>query len=202
VFFNRYKHVAIDRFRGPPDPKELVAIECALACPLPTDFVEFLEVANGGSIDGYSISAPVSPQTDSLAFPGIYFVGKDRKGSYGYGTFVGEIHAERRTRSIPPRVLPFARSGGGSVVFQDLASKERPGRVVAYVHGLPGWTGRARTDQFVELAPTFAEYVARLRVDEKRARKALEQARARGDRDQIAANEEFLDIGLPGWRER
>lgn len=78
----------------------------------------------------------------------------------------------------------------------------RTGCVTAYVHGLPEWAGGPRRDQFVQLASSFADYVMSLHVDEAEAREWLEQAIARRDREQIAANEEFLDIALPDWRER
>ena len=49
---------------------------------------------------------------------------------------MGEIRSAREYVKIPQGVLPFARDGGGSVVYLDL-SREGNGRVVAFVMDRP-----------------------------------------------------------------
>jgi hypothetical protein len=43
------------------------------------------------------------------------------EGTFCDGTFVGEIRSAREYVKIPQGVLPFARDGGGSVVYLDLS---------------------------------------------------------------------------------
>ena len=77
---------------------------------------------------------------------------------------MGELRSAREYQKLPRGVLPFARDGGGSMVYLDLSAEGR-GRVVAFVDGLPEWTGLRTEPAFVELAPSFEEYVRKLRID-------------------------------------
>jgi hypothetical protein len=52
-----YKHLAIADFVGKPTQPELQAIEQELGTKLPTDFIEFLNTANGGCTE-YSVNVP------------------------------------------------------------------------------------------------------------------------------------------------
>lgn len=119
-------------------------------------------------------------------------------GDFLDGTFVGEIRAARQYQEAPPGILPFARNGGGSMVYLDL-TEEGKGRVVAFVEGLPEWTGLRTQSAFIELASSFDEYVDKLRIDREMVIDQLQQ-----DAKTIAhvdATEEWLDIGMPLWRE-
>jgi hypothetical protein len=120
----------------------------------PADFLEFLSVANGGFFEFC-----IDVDGETLSFGDVYQTGKDSSGSYGFGTVVGEIgQARKGFIDIPRQVFPFARDGGGSYVFLDL-TEEGNGRVIAFIHGLPEWTGKSPDDRFVEIAPSFSEYI-------------------------------------------
>ena len=198
--FTRYKHLAIDDFAGKPTPSEIEAIERKLEAKLPPDFVAFLDVANGGYLD-YCIRVPPSPEGEVLSFCGLYSTKPDSNGHYGHETFLGEIEFERRYKNIPKGVLPFARDGGSSVVYLDL-TPEGAGRVVAFVHGLPSWTGLRQDDAYIEVAKSFAEFVDLLYVDLDEAKELLEDALIEQDQERITAIKEFLDISAPGWQDK
>ena len=191
-----YKHVVIDETKGAPSPEDVARIEQTLGVALPQDFFEFLNVANGGSLE-YLIRVPPTPDGEEMLFGQILYAGRDR----GYDTFLGEIELHRQSLNIPPEVLPFARDGGGSTVFLDL-TVEGQGRVMAFVEGLPAWTGLRQGSAFIEVAPSFDAYIDRLYLDEEYAFEALEEAIGRGSGDQIQANVEYLNLALPDWPER
>jgi hypothetical protein len=71
--------------------------------------------------------------------------------------------------------------------------------VVAFVLGLPEWTGLRTKSEYIELASSFDEYVDKLRIDREAVIDHLtHDARTVGHVD---ATEEWLDIGMPSWRE-
>jgi hypothetical protein len=110
---------------------------------------------------------------------------------------VGEIRSAREYQKVPPGVLPFARDGGGSLVYLDLSPEGR-GRVVAFVEGLPEWTGRRTESAFIELASSFDEYVIKLRIDRGAVIDRLQHDAQ--SIEHVDATEEWLDIGIPSWR--
>ena len=70
---------------------------------------------------------------------------------------------------------------------------------MAFVEGLPEWTGLRTESAFIELARSFDEYVDKLRIDREMVIDQLRQ-----DAKTIAhvdATEEWLYIGMPKWRE-
>jgi hypothetical protein len=200
TIYKRYRHLAIEWSKGPPDPVEVEALEEKLGRELPSDFREFIEVANGGSCD-YLVSVPVKPGGEEMFFPGIYSIGRNRQGEYGEGNMLWELEAERQVKNLPRGVLPFAHSGDDGVVFLDLTATGA-GRVVAFV---PGWAGGVEgvaKSSFVVVAPSFSEFVGMLHVDVAEAERAAREAFASGNPEQIQGVREYLDIGLPDWRER
>jgi hypothetical protein len=153
-----YKHLVIERSAGSPDSEEVRKIEDTIGVPLPEGFKDFLMVANGGQLSyGIRVQFP-SGETEVFCFSGVYRAGRDKKGDYGFETFIGEIEHAREWRGTPKEVVPFARDAGGSSVYLDL-TPEGAGRVVAFIHGMPPWTGLREEDSFVELAPSFSDYV-------------------------------------------
>jgi hypothetical protein len=120
------------------------------------------------------------------------------EGSFCDGTFVGEIRSGREYIKIPAGVLPFARDGGGSMVYLDL-SPDGGGRVVAFVEGLPEWAGRRTESAFIEIAASFDEYVDKLRIDREAVIDTLTHDAS--EPSHLQATEEWLDIGMPNWRE-
>ena len=192
--YARYRHLAIEDAKSAPTEAQMEAVEALLGAALPQSFREFLKVANGGTLE-YVIDVPIGDgRTEMLSFCGIFSADE---GTFCDETLVGEIRSGREYAKIPVGVLPFARDGGGSLVYLDL-SEEGKGRVVAFVEGLPQWTGLRTESAFVELAASFEEYVGKLRIDPEDVVRAMDDAR---ELSHIEATEEWLDIGLPEWRE-
>src|SRR4029453_15941452 len=122
-------------------------------------FRDFLRVANGGYLE-YVIDVPTGTgKTEPLCFCSL-FLAAER--TFFDGTLIGEIRSAREYLKIPQGVLPFARDGGGSIVYPDLSPKGNGG-VVAFVTGLPEWAGTRPESGFIEVASSFDEYVAKLR---------------------------------------
>jgi hypothetical protein len=193
--YSRYRHLAIERARPAPTDTQLAAIENLLGARLPASFRDFLRVANGGYLE-YVVDVRMgSGKTEPLCFCGLFSADE---GTFCDGTFVGEIRSAREHVNIPQGVLPFARDGGGSVVYLDL-SLEGNGRVVAFVTGLPEWTGLRTESGFIELASSFDEYVAKLRIDRDTVIDQLSDDAS--NLSHVDATEEWLDIGMPRWRE-
>jgi hypothetical protein len=187
-----FRHLAIDRAKPPCSDDELRVIEAALGAELPESFREFLRAASGGYIE-YVIDVPTQRGgTEPISFGSIFSV---RAGDPE--NLLKEISAAREVTKVPAGVLPFARDGGGSVAYLDL-STEGKGRVVAFVDGLPAWTGRERTSGFTELAASFDEYVNKLHIDREYVLDLLQSDVS--ETSHVDATEEWLDIGLPGWR--
>jgi cell wall assembly regulator SMI1 len=159
--FTQFRHLAIEQAKPAPTNEQLTAIEELLGARVPASFREFLQVANGGYLE-YVMDVPFADgRTETLSFCGIF---STKVGHFCDGTFVGEIRASREYQKVPPGVLPFAQDGGGSMVYLDLSPTGK-GRVVAFVQGLPEWTGLQTESQFLELAASFDEYVSKLRSD-------------------------------------
>lgn len=155
-----YQHLTIVNYDGPPTPDEVAALEVELGTTLPPDFRDFLEVANGGYLP-YLVNVPPTAEGEPISFCSVFSTKPNARGELGYGTFLGEIRGGANTRGIPQHILPFAEDGGGSTVYLDLTDTGR-GRAVAFVHGLPSWTGRNQEDAFVELADSFSSFIALL----------------------------------------
>lgn len=193
--YARFRHLAIERAKPAPTKEQVAAIESLLGASLPASFRDFLQVANGGYLE-YVIDVPFGEgRSEPLSFCGIFSA---EDGDFCDETFVGEIRSSREYQKIPSGVLPFARDGGGSMAYLDL-SAEGNGRVVAFVQGLPEWAGLRTKSEYIELASSFDEYVKKLRIDREAVIDHLtHDARNVGHVD---ATEEWLDIGMPSWRE-
>jgi hypothetical protein len=195
VTYSRYRHLAIDRAKPAPTALQFTAIEKLLGARLPSSFRAFLKVANGAYVE-YMIDVPFDDgKSEPLCFCSIFSADD---GDFLDGTFVGEIRSARQYQKIPFGILPFARDGGGSMVYLDLSDNGK-GRVIAFVEGLPEWTGLRTQSAFVELASSFDEYVDKLRIDRKMVIDQLQQDAK--TKDHVDATEEWLDIGMPLWRE-
>jgi SMI1 / KNR4 family (SUKH-1) len=192
---SRYRHLAIKRAKPSPTDTHLAAIETLLDAHLPASFRDFLRVANGGYLE-YVIDVPTGTgKTEPLCFCSLFLADE---GTFCDGTLIGEIRSAREYLKIPQGVLPFARDGGGSIVYLDLSPKGN-GRVVAFVTGLPEWAGSRTESAFIELASSFDEYVAKLRIDRDVVIDQLLDDPT--DMLDVDAIEEWLDIGMPRWRE-
>lgn len=134
-------------------------------------------------------------RTEPLSFCGLFSADD---GSFCDETLVGQIRSGREYAQLPVGVLPFARDGGGSVVYLDLSPEGR-GRVVAFVHGLPPRAGVRTESAYVELAGSFDEYVDELRPDREAVLDHLEHDTE--ELPHVEAWEAFLDVAIPEWRD-
>ena len=193
--YTRFRHLAIERAQPAPSKEQLAAIESLIGAPLPASFREFLQVANGGYLE-YVFDVPLGDgKSEPLSFCSILSA---EEGDFCDETFVGEIRSCREYQKTPPGVLPFARDGGGSMVYLDL-SPEGSSRVVAFVQGLPEWTGLRTESEFVVLASSFDEYVAKLRIDLGAVLDHLTHDATTVSH--VDATEEWLNIALPSWQD-
>lgn len=196
----RYRNLVISGFAGKPTKVELTEIEHKLGTRLPEDFVEFLNVANGGDTE-FSVKVPPAPEGEPIGFSRLNSTKPNQQGEYGSETFIGAIELARQFQNIPHKVLPLADDGGGSVFYLDL-TPEGQGRVVVFRHGSPEWTGRPSKDAYIEVASSFVDFVDLLYIEPDIAEIILEDAIATQDEEEIAAVKTVLDSGLPDWRER
>jgi uncharacterized protein YkvS len=192
--YTKYRHLAIEDAKAPPSESQLHAIEDELGAVLPLSFKQYLDVANGGYLE-YIIDVPTGTgEFEAVSFCGLFSADT---GTFCDETFVGEIRSGREYTKIPKGVLPFARDGGGSIVYLDLSSAGN-GRVVAFVEGLPGWASKRNESAFIELASSFDEYVDKLKLDLDAVLDHLEHDIT--ELSGVEAIKERLDIGLPNWR--
>ncbi|MBB4929670.1 hypothetical protein F4561_000490 [Lipingzhangella halophila] len=192
-------------------PEEVRAVEDEIGRPLPPDYLAFLRVANGGLLN-YAVRIPPGADGDILVFSTLYRLGRNAKGVYGRATLLGAY------RSLPGTVfaeafsaqgiaadslLPIACDGGDNQLFLDL-SPGGGGRILAFVFGLPAWTGTPRATGCGVLADGFHDYLDTLFIDEESAEWTWEYyvGDAAPEDPWRQAVEEWLDQGLPGWRTR
>lgn len=149
----------IDDPLDPPSEDEIRLLEREVGAPLPPPFRAFLDRANGGRLD-YAFDVPAGERSLRIIFWSLFSTREPLPGLPAQGRFLHELASERALKGVPPGYLPFATDGGASVAYLDLSPEGR-GRVVAYIEGLPGWTG-APESAFVELAPDFETFVSRL----------------------------------------
>jgi SMI1 / KNR4 family (SUKH-1) len=187
----------------PVDPQEISALEREVGRAIPLAYRAFLDVANGGTLP-YSLRVPPGPQGEPISFSDLHRLGRDRQGEYGWGTLLGEYRRLPQSwlaGHLPvATLLPVARTGGGDLVFVDLAP-DRYGQVLGFVHGLPGWTGLATSDMSGVLADDFDAYLDGLFIDPDLAEDVWSDNAGQDPADPWRrVIEDWLDGGLPGWR--
>lgn len=70
--------------------------------------------------------------------------------------------------------------------------------VVAFVHGLPSWTGLRQQDSLVNVASSFDEYLEKLHISDDSAEAHISTFEV--SPDTVRATIEWLDSGNQGWR--
>ncbi len=194
ITHNRYRHLAIDCDNPGPSDEAVRKLEALLEARLPQAFKDYLQVANGGHHE-YSFDVPTGQGgTEPMSFSGLFSASDDEAS---VETFISEIHSARQYANMPKGVLPFARDGGGSVLYLDLTD-EGKGRVIAFVHGLPEWAGARSESALIELAASFDDYIDRLYISRDDVIDRLEHDA--GDAESLAGIIEQLDIGMPEWK--
>jgi cell wall assembly regulator SMI1 len=174
-------------------------VERAIGVALPAGYRNFMKVAHGGTLP-YAVRLPPNDPTGwVLQYSDLYDVVGD-----GSGTLVGEHRAHPSTfmaELLPAPLLPVARDGGGSELYLDLRS-ETHGEVWAFLHGLPDWAGGDGQDRGGVVATSWEGYLRMLFIDEEMAQETWEDAREGAEDDWLPLIMDWLDSGLPGWRDR
>ena len=201
--YRRYQHLVIEDSDEAPTEDEIRDIEWALDAKLPDDFLDFLDVANGSSLESYYVTVQLSPDpedTEDLSFSPIYST-----KTTGYGSFLFEL--ERRTAFdptspywIPEKVLPIADGAGDVHLYLDLR-REGQSPVMAFISGLPEWTGLHQENTLVKVADNFTDYIAMLKFDVEDYKEHLLNLIAKNETKYISATIDFLELALPNWRD-
>jgi SMI1 / KNR4 family (SUKH-1) len=200
------------RYRGrvvfgpftPVEPDEIRALESAIGQALPSAYREFLHAVSGGTLD-YEIRMPASTGGESIAFTDLYQLGRDQHGGYGYGTLIGEYRKRQQCwwaeKVCLDNLMPIARDGGDDTLYFDL-NPETCGRLVAFVHGLPSWTGHSGENVLAVVADSLDDYIDALHIDEENAKSTWAENAIDPANPWRHVIEDWLDDGLPDWRTR
>lgn len=188
-----------------PDPDELAELETVVRVRLPTPYRAFLQVANGGRLD-YHVRLPAEAGREVIPFWHLYRLGAGDPAKKGFGTLPGE-YGNRNSLWISEfasleRMLPIADDSSSNLLCLDLDPKTW-GRVVAFIYGLPAWTGLTQHDVGAVVGDDFDAYLDGLFIAEDDARYKWVSAQhptvSAQRRDAVRL---WLDLGLPGWRTR
>lgn len=157
----KYRNLLFEDTNPPASDAEISAVERELGGSLPDDYKAFLRSCNGGYLDYDILIHFDNGQSEYLSFSGLYKVGLD--DNWESNPF--ELKQARKLQGYPDTgVIPIARDGGSSVLYLDL----REGcRVVAFIHGLPEWTGSRQDDAWVVVAGSFEEYLDQLTISDE-----------------------------------
>ena len=177
---------------------EFDRVERAIGVALPAGYRSFMEVAHGGTLQ-YAVRLPPDDSTGTvLEFSELYDVVGD-----GPGTLIGEFKAHPSTfmaEVLPTPLLPVPRDGGGSELYLDVRS-ESHGTVWAFIHELPDWAGDDGRDRGGVVAASWDDYLGMLFIDEEMAQETWEEAVDGVEDDWLQSVIDWLDAGLPGWRD-
>jgi hypothetical protein len=186
-----FRNLIIDDTNPPPSPELVAELEDELGCKLPADYRHFLDACNGGHAQ-YEVNVKFDDGTsEALSFNSFYSVAP---GSWG--TLPFELDNVRDQPGFPDqKVLPIACDGGSSVLFLDL---RKECRVVAFVHGLPAWTGLRQKDTLVTVAPTFNDYLDALYISDDAIVDAITHFDPKYNVPEMMA--EWFDTRSPNWR--
>jgi hypothetical protein len=195
----------------PVDPAGVRALEDETGRAIPPAYRRFIEVANGGSlpysvcVPPGSVCVPPGPKSEPVSYSDLYRLGRDEEGGYGLGTLLGQYRWLPQTvlaEHLPvATLLPIARTGGeDDTLFLDLAP-DRYGQVVGFLSGLPAWTGLRTHNMAGVLADDFDAYLDSLFIDPTDAADIWSDYAHQDPADQWRrVTEQWLDLGLPGWR--
>ncbi|WP_092026046.1 SMI1/KNR4 family protein [Marinobacter zhejiangensis] len=190
----RYKNLIVDDPGTPATEKEIGVLEEALGCALPEDYVQFLKACNGGYLEYDTLVEFEDGTSEYLSFSGLY----QASDSCEWECNPFELKQERKNADFPrEKVLPIGRDGGSSRLFIDLRGGYK---VVAFVQGLPEWTGPRTKDSLVVLADSFDEYLEILTLCDETIEHHIESFNV--TEESVQATIEWLDSAGTAWREQ
>ncbi len=199
--YSKFGEIIIKDFLGPPTDEEISALEELLKTKLPDSYKSFLQVANGGNLDGYFIEVDHPDMKVPRSFSLLYGTKPRLEGSQ-FGVFAHEIGLSREAAQIPDQVLPIARDNSGCELYLDLTDYEVSGedRVVAFIHGIPDLEDQPEANAWVTIALHFADFIKQLQTDEDYYLEVLQETLDTPDDEKQMQMIDFLDQALPDWR--
>ncbi len=199
--YTKFGNIIIRDFLGAPAEGEIEALEKELQTKLPDAYKQFLQVANGGNLDGYYIEVDHPDMKVPRSFSLLYGT-KRRLESSPFGTFEHELKLSREAAQLPPQVLPIARDNSGCELYLDLTDFEQTGedRVVAFIHGIPDLEDQPEANAWVTLALHFDDFIRALQTDEEYYLEVLQETTEKPNPEKQTQMIDFLDQALPDWR--
>ena len=200
--YTKFGEIIIKDFLGAPEGAEIKAVEELLQTTLPESYKAFLQVANGGNLDGYYVDIKHPDMPVPRSFSLLYGTKKRLEGS-SFGVFDHEIELSREAAQLPPQVLPIARDNSGCELYLDLTDYAVSGedRVVAFIHGIPDIEDQPDNNAWVTIALSFEDFIKQLQPDEEYFLQELADAGLKPDAERQIQMIDFLDLALPNWRE-
>ena len=190
----KYRNLLIEDTNQQATDAEIVSIENELGMCLPNDYKEFLKSCNGGYLEYDILIHFENEKSEYLCFSSLYRASGD--DDWECNPF--ELRQARKQEGFPETgVIPIARDGGSSMLYLDM----REGcKVVAFVQGLPEWTGLRQEDSLVVVANSFDEYLDKLTISDEMIEDHIENFEI--SEDSVNATIEWFDsIGLE-WRDK
>ena len=199
--YTKFGDIIIKDYLGAPDKAEVEAIEEKIMTKLPSSYKAFLQVANGGNLDGYFVEVDHPDMKIPRSFSLLYGTKPRLEGSK-FGMFGHEIELSREAAQLPPQVLPIARDNSGCELYIDLTDYEITGedRVVAFIHGIPDIEDQPDANAWVTLALHFDDFIKSLHTDEEFYIEVLQETLERPNEQKQSDMIDFLDQALPKWR--
>jgi SMI1 / KNR4 family (SUKH-1) len=201
--YTKFGEIIIKDFLGAPDEAEIEALEEQLQAKLPDSYKAFLQVANGGNLDGYFVDIDHPDMKIPRSFSLLYGT-KQRLDGSPFGVFSHEIGLSREAAQLPPQVLPIARDNSGCELYLDLTDFETLGedRVVAFIHGIPDIENQPEANAWVTIAMHFDEFIKQLRTDEEFYLEVLQDTLDKPNDEKQVQMIDFLDLAMPDWRKQ
>lgn len=199
--YTKFGEIIIKDFLGAPEEGEIKALEELVQTSLPDSYKAFLQVANGGNLDGYYVDVDHPDMKIPRSFSLLYGT-KPRLEDSSYGVFAHEIALSREAAQLPPQVLPIARDNSGCELYLDLTDFEAMGedRVVAFIHGIPDLEDQPEANAWVTIAVHFEDFIKQLQADEVYCREVLQETVEKTNPERQTQMIDFLDLALPNWR--
>ncbi len=199
--YSKFGEIIIKDFLGAPEASDIEALETQLQTKLPDSYKAFLQVANGGNLDGYYIDVDHPDMKIPRSFSLLYGTRPRLEGSK-FGMFAHEIELSREAAQLPPQVLPIARDNSGCELYLDLTDYEISGedRVVAFIHGIPDIEDQPDANAWVTVALHFEDFLKALQTDEEYYIEVLQETTDKPNPEKQTAMIDFLDQALPDWR--
>ena len=188
-----YRNLVIETDTPLPTSENIKQLEAALGHPLPDDYKKFLSNCNGGDMD-YQINVRFpNGSREFIGFSSLYSVSEGEWETNPY-----ELHQARAQSEFPSAgVLPIAIDGGSSILYLDLRNGYQ---VVAFVHGLPAWTGLRQEDSLIQVASSFDDYLSKLVICDEIAQYHIEHFEITPE--SVANTIQWLDSGNKDWRSK